>query len=90
MHQTGLTFLGIGIGEIFAYASMPLWNRYAYSGRYYDILLESRSFTFYRFFLRSAVKYGGKPPPEIRLYMGQLGGILVPISTLLIFLSTRY
>lgn len=27
MQQTGLTFLGIGIGMIIAVCSQPLWNR---------------------------------------------------------------
>ena len=31
---------------------------------------------------RSAIKHGGKAPPEARLYMAQLGGILVPIGNI--------
>jgi hypothetical protein len=34
-----------------------------------------------RLFAIESLKFNGKPPPEIRLYMGQLGGILVPIGT---------
>ncbi|KIM74731.1 hypothetical protein PILCRDRAFT_827934 [Piloderma croceum F 1598] len=33
-----------------------------------------------RLFANESLKFNGKPPPEIRLYMGQLGGILVPIG----------
>ncbi|KAF8547289.1 MFS general substrate transporter [Imleria badia] len=31
-------------------------------------------------FAREAAKYDGHPPPEVRLIMGQVGGILVPIG----------
>ncbi|KAJ7282653.1 major facilitator superfamily domain-containing protein [Mycena rebaudengoi] len=33
-----------------------------------------------RVFSREAAKYGGEAPPETRLIMGQLGGILVPLG----------
>jgi len=33
-----------------------------------------------RLFARESSKFEDNPPPEIRLYMGQLGGILVPIG----------
>ncbi|KIK94332.1 hypothetical protein PAXRUDRAFT_828105 [Paxillus rubicundulus Ve08.2h10] len=33
-----------------------------------------------RLFAREAVKCNGNPPPEVRLVMGQVGAILVPIS----------
>lgn len=34
-----------------------------------------------RLFGREAIRYSGNPPPEVRLIMGQVGAILVPIST---------
>jgi hypothetical protein len=33
-----------------------------------------------RLFARETLKFNGKPPPEVRLYMGQVGGVLVPIG----------
>ncbi|CCM00059.1 uncharacterized protein FIBRA_02086 [Fibroporia radiculosa] len=59
VQDTGMSFLGIGIGMLMAAATQPLWNR----------LNEHQ-----------AAKYSGKPPPEARLVMGQLGGVLVPIG----------
>ncbi|KZT01401.1 MFS general substrate transporter [Laetiporus sulphureus 93-53] len=57
--ETGLAFLGIGIGMVAALASQPLWNRYN---------------------RRMREKYDGNPPPETRLVIGQVGGILAPIG----------
>lgn len=33
-----------------------------------------------RFYAREAAKYNGDPPPEMRLIMGQVGAILVPVG----------
>ncbi|KAG6377998.1 major facilitator superfamily domain-containing protein [Boletus reticuloceps] len=33
-----------------------------------------------KLFAQEAIKHDGNPPPEVRLIMGQVGGILVPIS----------
>lgn len=33
-----------------------------------------------RLFVHETLKFHGEPPPETRLYMGQLGGILVPLG----------
>ncbi|KZP20629.1 MFS general substrate transporter [Athelia psychrophila] len=57
--QTGMSFLGIGLGMVGAIACMPFWNR---------------------LFERETLRFKGHPPPETRLYMGQVGGILVPIG----------
>ncbi|PBK63470.1 MFS general substrate transporter [Armillaria solidipes] len=59
MQQTGMTYLGIGLGMICAMLSQPYWNRVV---------------------ARAAEKNNGKAPPEARLYMGQVGGILVPLG----------
>ncbi|KAA1469729.1 MFS general substrate transporter [Dentipellis sp. KUC8613] len=58
MQMTGLTFLGIGIGELLGLLTQPLWNRH----------------------FRQYKEKHGNPPPEIRLIMGQVGGILVPVG----------
>ncbi|PCH41178.1 MFS general substrate transporter [Wolfiporia cocos MD-104 SS10] len=57
--DTGMSFLGIGVGMLAALATQPIWNR---------------------FNRRQMEKYNGKPPPETRLVMGQVGGILAPIG----------
>ncbi|PCH42083.1 MFS general substrate transporter [Wolfiporia cocos MD-104 SS10] len=59
LEDSGLAFIGIGVGFVFALASQPLWNR---------------------FNRRMMIKYEGKPPPETRLVVGQVGGILAPIG----------
>lgn len=59
MQQTGLTFLGIGLGQTLAFLTQPLWTKAL---------------------IRISEKHDGKPPAEVHLYMGQLGGILVPLS----------
>ncbi|KII94713.1 hypothetical protein PLICRDRAFT_47737 [Plicaturopsis crispa FD-325 SS-3] len=33
-----------------------------------------------RVYARAIVKYNGSPPPEVRLYMGMVGGVLVPLG----------
>lgn len=58
MQMTGVTFLGIALGNLIGLATTPYWNR-----RY-----------------RLYVERHGDPPPEFRLVMGQVGGILVSIS----------
>ncbi|KAJ4475524.1 MFS general substrate transporter [Lentinula aciculospora] len=59
IQQSGLTFLGIGVGMVCA---MP-------TQKYFNSLV-----------VRDAKKNGGMAPPESRLYMGEIGAILVPIS----------
>lgn len=49
-----------------------------------DVLLMSLDA---RLFMRESLKYDGKPPPETRLYMGQVGGVLVPIGSVMCFIS---
>jgi hypothetical protein len=50
----------------------PLFSLYTFDSHRYSNL---------RLFKREAQKHGGQAPPETRLIMGQLGGILVPIGT---------
>ncbi|KAN0115774.1 Major facilitator superfamily domain containing protein [Russula decolorans] len=64
--MTGLTFLGIALGNLIGLATTPYWNR-----RY-----------------RLYVEKHGDPPPEFRLVMGQVGGILVSISLFCIAFTT--
>jgi hypothetical protein len=74
--STGLAFLGIGFGMIIAISSQPFWNRFVIAS-----YASPWSYPLDRLFAIESLKFNGKPPPEIRLYMGQLGGILVPIGT---------
>ncbi|KZT74445.1 MFS general substrate transporter [Daedalea quercina L-15889] len=57
--ETGLAFLGMGVGMIGALCTQGLWNR------------------FHR---NVAAQNGGKLPPETRLIMGMVGGVLAPIG----------
>ncbi|KAG2151542.1 major facilitator superfamily domain-containing protein [Suillus clintonianus] len=41
-----------------------------------------------RLFAREAAKYNGDPPPETRLIMGQVGGILVPVGLFCLAFTT--
>jgi len=66
IQMTGLTFLGIAVGNLIGLATTPYWNR-----RY-----------------RLYVEKHGDPPPEFRLVMGQVGGILVSISLFCIAFTT--
>ncbi|KAF8920630.1 MFS general substrate transporter [Mucidula mucida] len=59
MQQTGMSYLGIGLGMVLATPTQRYWNSLV---------------------AREAEKNGGHAPPESRLYMGQVGGILVPLS----------
>lgn len=59
MGITGLTFLGIGVGQIMAFATQPYWNNR---------------------FRRDREAYKGHPPPETRLFQGEVGAVLVPIG----------
>ncbi|KAJ3561103.1 hypothetical protein NP233_g10402 [Leucocoprinus birnbaumii] len=59
LQETGLGFLGIGVGLLMGLATQPLWNRF------HDRITERNN---------------GKLPPEARLYMGQVGGICIPVS----------
>ena len=76
----GMSFIGIGLGMFIALATQPLWNRCA------DITTdEIRSWLIFRgtrsrLYRKTSVKHNGDPPPEIRLYMGALGGVLVSSS----------
>ncbi|KAG1895762.1 major facilitator superfamily domain-containing protein [Suillus fuscotomentosus] len=66
MQTTGLAFAGIGLGMILAISTQPLWNR----GVPFSLML----------YVRETAKYNGDPPPEMRLIMGQVGAILVPVG----------
>ncbi|KAJ4488176.1 MFS general substrate transporter [Lentinula aciculospora] len=57
--QTGLTFLGIGLGMVLGLATQPFWNH---------------------FIAKESEKNGGVCPPEARLFAGEVGGVLIPLS----------
>ncbi|KAJ3797237.1 MFS general substrate transporter [Lentinula aff. detonsa] len=57
--ETGLTFLGIGLGMVIGLATQPYWNN---------------------FIAKESKKNGGICPPEARLFAGEVGGVLIPIS----------
>ncbi|KAF5392197.1 hypothetical protein D9757_001521 [Collybiopsis confluens] len=59
LQQTGLTFLGIGIGIVCAMPTQSYFNKLV---------------------ARDARLNGGSAPPESRLYMGEIGAVLVPLS----------
>ncbi len=59
VQETGLSFLGIGLGMFLGLATQPFWNS---------------------LFRETAKKHNGNPPPETRLFMGQVGAILAPIG----------
>ncbi|KAJ3813559.1 major facilitator superfamily domain-containing protein [Lentinula aff. lateritia] len=67
MQETGLAFLGIGLGMLCGLASQPYWNQV---------------------FAREAEKNGGVAPPEARLYMGEVGGILTPLGLYFLAFTT--
>ncbi|KAG2353275.1 MFS general substrate transporter [Suillus spraguei] len=67
MQSTGLAFIGIGLGNILGLATQPLWKQG----------VSSFSLALYA---RETAKYNGDPPPEMRLIMGQVGAILVPVG----------
>ncbi|KAJ3837536.1 MFS general substrate transporter [Lentinula raphanica] len=59
IQQSGLTFLGIGVGMVCAMPTQSYFNKLV---------------------VRDAKNNGGMAPPESRLYMGEIGAVLVPIS----------
>ncbi|OSC99125.1 MFS general substrate transporter [Trametes coccinea BRFM310] len=67
VQDTGLSFLGIGIGMVAALCTQPYWNS---------------------LFRREAQKHNGHPPPEIRLIIGQVGGILAPLGLYIMAFTT--
>ncbi|KAI9063366.1 MFS general substrate transporter [Trametes sanguinea] len=67
VQDTGLSFLGIGIGMVVALCTQPYWNS---------------------LFRREAKKHNGHPPPEIRLIIGQVGGILAPLGLYIMAFTT--
>jgi hypothetical protein len=79
MQTTGLTFIGIGLGMLSAISTQPLWNR-GVSFLWRSALISILMTLFSRLYAREAAKHNGDPPPEMRLIMGQVGGILVPVG----------
>ncbi|CAA7261303.1 unnamed protein product [Cyclocybe aegerita] len=67
MQETGMTFLGIGVGMLMAIFTQHLFNL---------------------MYHRAAAENKGIIPPETRLVMGEIGGILVPLSLYWIAFTT--
>ncbi|KAK7444059.1 hypothetical protein VKT23_015456 [Stygiomarasmius scandens] len=72
MQETGMTFLGIGLGMLIALSTQGYWNK------------------IMRREAEKAEKAGihGGAPPEARLYMGEVGGILVPFGLIVLAVLT--
>ena len=71
----GLSFLGIGVGMLFAGSSQPFWNRYwAYQ------LLQTTELTGVCRLTLKEIRKHGTIRPEFRLIMGQAGGVLIPVG----------
>lgn len=76
--QTGLTFLGIGLGMIIGLATQPFWNKYTFCSNWYPSAVKIEWFS--SFIAKESEKNGGICPPEARLFAGEVGGILIPLS----------
>ncbi|KAG2032365.1 major facilitator superfamily domain-containing protein [Suillus americanus] len=79
MQSTGLAFIGIGLGMLSAISTQPLWNR----GVPFSLVFSIKSILMVlisRLYARETARYNGDPPPEMRLIMGQVGAILVPVG----------
>ena len=63
--QTGLTFMGLGLGSCLGVLTFMLVDRYTYQKHYQTSLREGRE---------------GTVPPELRLYSGMMGSIALPIG----------
>ncbi|KZP09716.1 hypothetical protein FIBSPDRAFT_231655 [Athelia psychrophila] len=83
--QTGMTFLGIGVGVVGAICRTPFWNR--------CVSVAFLSFPCCLFFCRferelatqdqailerQTLRFNGRPSPKARLYMGHVEKILAP------------
>jgi len=79
----GLSFLGIGVGMIVAGLSQPIWNRY---GTYHPLLIKELT-SRCRLGLKEIQEHG-TIRPEFRLKMGQVGGVLIPVSLFWIAFTT--
>jgi hypothetical protein len=82
LEQTGMAFLGIGLGQILAVLSQPYFNKYVMPFLRRNLLINFRRY-------RAAVKAsGGTAPPEVRLVPGFYGAILAPVGVLLFGLTS--
>jgi multidrug resistance protein len=66
--QTGLTFMGLVIGQVIAVLTNPLWHK-----NYLRLVANSKKYA-------EKGEEDKKPDPEFRLPPAILGGVLVPIS----------
>lgn len=81
----GLTFIGFGLGMIIGFATMPLCNKLSAAPSVLSTPLPAPglahslsalfSFCAHRRIARVAGEVGGKPPIEVRLFLGQAGGV---------------
>lgn len=88
LQQTGLAFLGIGLGQVVAVLCQPLFNRYVcLLLDALDALIGATRLTS-RQYRRIALANGGKAPPETRLIPGFFGAVLAPLGLLLFGLTS--
>ncbi|KAJ8463171.1 hypothetical protein ONZ45_g17678 [Pleurotus djamor] len=78
MQSAGLTFLGIGLGMLIAISTQPFWNKLRVFFNSMSFALISSSAIIH--FARQRALFDGNPPPEVRLIMGQVGAVLVPVG----------
>ena len=77
-----MAFLGIGLGQILAVSTQPLFNRSVLLILF--AILGHQFLTIYaRQYRRTAEASGGKAPPEARLVTGFFGAVLCPFGLLL-------
>lgn len=78
LQQTGMVFIGLGVGQCAAVATQPYFNRLVSSKPY---LFSPDSLS--RKYKVVSTKHNGKPPPEERLKQGCWGAILCPLGLIL-------
>lgn len=90
LQQSGLSFLGIGIGMVIGTASQPVWNKSVPAVLLRDLVSAEATLSLWfplfssrRLYLRSKHAHGGVAPPEARLYSGMAGSILCPLGIFL-------
>lgn len=85
VQQTGLSFLGIGIGMFAALGTQPYWNRCV---SFTSIRPHTPSHACqHRLFARQTIQYKGNAPPEVRLIIAKVGAIIAPLGRLTTFLA---
>lgn len=76
IQETGMSFIGMGLGMLIGLALQPLFTRYAHR----PTLIHLRSNRSSRYLRNQRIKCNGDTPPEARLIIGQYGAVIMPIS----------